>query len=321
MNKLCKTFLAAALAATGIATATGALAQAYPNKQVRVVVPFAAGGGTDAIARMVAQKLAEKWSQTVVIENRAGGDGISGTEFVAKSAPDGHTIVFLTPSHGINPVIKTSIPYDTLRDFAHVTMLAQTPFVVSANKEGGTTVAELVERLKAKRGNMGFGSADPSSRLAGELFNSIAGVQMFNVPYKGSGQVLLDVAGGHLSVGFVSLASAMPFHRQGTAKILGVGTMTRSPLVPDVPTLNEAGLKGYDFSAWYGYAVPAATAPAIVRQLYSDITAVSGLQDVKTGLLNVGATTVNSTPEQFTAFVKEQIDRTVKIVKSGVKLE
>ena len=301
--------------------ATNAAAQAYPTKQVRVIVPFAAGGGTDAIARMIGQKLAEKWGQSVVVENKAGGDGIIGTEFVARAAGDGYTLVFLTPSHAINPVIKPSIPYDTLKDFAHITELAETPFVIVANKDGGSTVAELTTRLKANPGKMGFGSADPSSRLAGELFNSIGGVQMFNVPYKGSGQVLLDVAGGHLSVGFVSLASAVPFHKQGTARILGVGTTKRSPMVPEVPTLIEAGLPGYDFSAWYGYAAPSATPAPVIKQLQADIAAVAALPEVREGLLRLGATTVASTPEQFTSFVQNQIARTTRIVKSGIKLE
>ena len=317
----CGTAVAGLLLATAMAGA--AYAQAWPSRQVRIVVPFAPGGGTDILARMTAAKLAERWGQTVVVENRAGGDGVIGTDLVAKSRPDGYNLAFITPSHVINPSVKVSLPYNTLKDFAAITMIASTPFVaVIANGVPARNVREFVAHAKAQPNPLAFGSSDPSSRLAGELFKSLAGIDMMNVPYKGGAQTFTDLAGNHLPAGFASLMTVMPFHRGGQVRVLGVSGATRSPLLPDVPTLAEAGLAGYDASAWYGLVAPAGTPGEIPVKIHQDIVQMVRMPDVQENLLKVGATPVASSPETFTTFIANEVARSAQLVRNaGIKPE
>ena len=312
-----------ALALAAVALVPAAQAQAWPARPVRIVVPFAPGGGTDILARLMASKLGDRWNQSVVVENKAGCDGIIGTDLVAKSRPDGYNLAFVTPSHVINPSVKASLPYNTLKDFAAITMIASTPFVaVIGNGVAARNVREFVTYAKAQPQALAFGSSDPSSRLAGELFKSLAGIDMLNVPYKGGAQTFTDVAGGHLPAGFASLMTVLPFQRGGTVRVLGVSGATRSPLMPDVPTLAEAGLAGYDASAWYGLVAPVGIAAEIPARIHQDVVQITRQPDVQENLLKVGATAVASSPEVFTAFIANEVARSAQLVRNaGIKPE
>lgn len=303
--------------------ATAFAQTAYPSKQVRLIVPFATGGGTDMTARLFAQKMSEAWGQTVVVENRPGADGIIGSEAAARAAPDGYTLLIVTPSHTTAPVLRASMPYDTVKAFTPITALASTPFVaVVGNHVPAKTVRELVDYMKAHPGKVSFGSADPSSRLAGELFRSLAGVDMQNVPYKGGAAIFSDVVGGHLPVGFASLMSALPFQKAGTAKVIGVSTTTRSPLAPEIPTLSEAGLQGYDMAAWYGIVAPANTPVEIVNRIQQTVARIAAMPDVKASLLRGGATPIADTPAEFSAFIERELARNKKIAAAaGIRPE
>ncbi|MES2976894.1 MAG: tripartite tricarboxylate transporter substrate binding protein [Pseudomonadota bacterium] len=300
-----------------------AQAQAYPNRAIKLVVPYAAGGGTDMLARLVAQKLSDKWGQSVVIDNKPGADAMIGTEQVAKSKPDGYTLVFIAPSHVLNPGMRATMPYDTVKDFIPITMVAATPFaLVVGNHVPARNVKELVTLAKSQPGKLTFGSAESSSRLAGELFKTLAGVDLLNVQYKALSAELGDIVGGHIHMGFASLTSVLPFHKAGTMKLLGVGGTTRSPLVPDIPTIAEQGLPEYDVTAWYGFCAPAGTPLEIVNKVQADVAEVVAQADVRSAMLQLGAVPVGNRPEQFKQFIDSEITKSARILKAaGIRAE
>ena len=301
-----------------------ALAQeAYPSKTVRIIVPWTAGGGTDALARLVAQALTDKWGKPVVVENRPGGEGVIGSQVVAQAPADGHTLLWAIHSHVITPSVRTSMPFDTLKAFSAITLVANTPYVVAVPPSlGVSNIAGLVALAKARPGKLSYGSSDSSARIMGEMIQSTAGIEIVNVPYKGSAQIMTDLIGGHIQIGFVSLPSAMQHHKAGTLKMLGVSTLARSPFETAIPTLSESGLKDFDFPIWYGLLAPAGTPPDIVAKIHADLLQASGQPEFRATLSKAGANLVLNTPQVFDAFLKIEAAKAEKTVRAaGMKPE
>jgi tripartite-type tricarboxylate transporter receptor subunit TctC len=300
-----------------------ASAQQFPHKQMRIIVPYAAGGGTDILARLFAQKLSDSWGQTVIVENRPGADGIIGAEIITQSPPDGHNLMLVVAAHVINPSLKLKMPFDVIKDFTAVTLVAASPWVVVVNPGvPAKNIRELIALAKAQPGKLNFGSSEPSSRLAGELFKAEAGVDLLHVPYKGGSQIMTDMLGGHIQVGFTSVLTVLQHYKSGKLRVLGVGGKTRAPSMPDIPTVIEAGLPGYDTSAWYGmYAAPG-TPNEIATRIQREMARIAALPDVKERLSQLGAQPVTSTPEEFAEFTRSEYAKYAKIVKdAGMKPE
>jgi tripartite-type tricarboxylate transporter receptor subunit TctC len=298
-----------------------ALAQGYPSKPVRLMVPYASGGGTDILARLFAQKLGDAWGQSVVVENRPGADGIIGSEVIVQSPPDGHNLMLVVAAHVINPSIKSKVPFDVIKDFTPVTEVAESPWVVVVNPGvPANNVKELIALAKAQPGKLSFGSSEPSSRLAGEQFKALAGIDLLHVPYKGGSQIMTDMLGGHIQVGFTSVLTVLQHYKSGKLRVLGVSGNRRSPSMPDVPTVIEAGLPGYDPTAWYGMYASPGTPKEIVQKIQREIARISTLPEVRERLVQLGAQPVASTPEEFAAFTRSEYEKFARLVKdAGIK--
>ena len=296
----------------------GAHAQTYPSKPVRLMVPYAPGGGTDILARLFAQKLTEAWGQSVVVENRPGADGVIGSEVIMGAPPDGHHLMLVVAAHVINPFVKTKVPFDVIKDFAPVTLVAASPWVVVVNPSvPANNIRELIALAKAQPGKLSFGSSEPSSRLAGEQFKVQAGVNLLHVPYKGGSQIMVDLLGGHIQVGFTSVLTVLQHYKSGKLRVLGVGSKARSPSMPDIPTVVEGGLPGYETSAWYGMYAPPGTPPDVLNKIQREIARIVRLPDVNERLVQLGAVPVANTPEEFLAFTKAEHAKYGKLVKDA----
>ena len=315
--------------ATALLTATAAAqtpAPAFPTKAIRFVVPFPAGGPLDISARAIGQKLTEAWGQPVVIDNRPGAGGNIGAEFVAKAVPDGYTILMgAVSTHAINPWLYAKMPYDPVRDFVPVSLVTQVPNVLIVHPSVPVkTVKELVALAKARPGQLNYasGSTGSAGHLAGELFNVMAGVKTVHIPYKGAPAAMIDLMAGQVSFMFDNLASALPNIRAGRVRALAVTTLARSPLLPALPTMSEAGLKGFDVSTWFGIFAPGDTPRAIADRLNAGIVAALKAPDVRERLAAMGAEPKPDTPEQFAAFVKAELAKYEKVVKaSGARVD
>jgi len=295
-----------------------AQAQTFPNKSIRIMVPYATGGGTDILARLFAQKLTESWGQSVVVENRPGGDGIIGSEVIARSPPDGYNLVLVVAAHVINPSLKKNMPFDIFKDFTPITEVAASPWVVVVSPNvPAKSIKELIALAKAQPGKLSFGSSEPSSRLAGEQFKELASIDLLHVPYKGGSQIMTDLLGGHIQVGFTSVLTVLQHYKSGKLIVLGVGGKNRSPSMPDIPTVVEAGLPGYETSAWYGLYGPAGMPRDVVDKIQKEIARISALPDVRERLLQLGAEPVANTPAEFAAFTQAEYDKFVKIIKKA----
>ncbi len=318
LRVLFKVFAAACVLAAGASHA-----QTYPTKPVRLVVPTGVGGGTDIVARLVAQKLSEKWGQNVLVDNRPGAEGVTGTEIVAKAQPDGYTLLLVPSGHTLNPTTRLSLPYDTLKDFAPITLIGRGPFALAVGaKVPVKDLKELAALAKAQPGKLSFASADASSRLAGEMFNTLVGVNIVNVPYKSMANAMTDAVGGHIEIVYAGMSSVMPQYRAGNIKLLGVSGTTRSPLAPEVPTIAEAGWGAYEIYAWYGLLAPAGTPATIIAQIQRDVALIAKEPSFNETLLKAGAIPIASTPEAFAEFLSADIDRAAKVLKAaGVKPE
>jgi tripartite-type tricarboxylate transporter receptor subunit TctC len=305
--------------------ASAACAQTYPNHAVRLVVPFLAGGSTDIVGRTVAQKLSEMWGQPVVVDNRPGGSTIIGTELVARSAPDGYTLLVTPAPFTINPSLVAKIAYDALNDFAPITLINTTPLVLVVNPGvPAKNVKELIALAKAKPGKLNFGSSGTggSNHLAGELFNAMAGVKMAHIPYKGNAGALTDIVGGHLDVVYNGLTSALALIKGGKLRVLAVTSLKRNAALPDVPTLDEAGLKGFEAVAWNGLTAPAKTPRDVIMKINADVLKVVNSPELKERLKAEGSDPVGNTPEQFGAFLRDEIAKWAKVIKfANVKPE
>ena len=308
--------------ATGaIACAANACAQAYPAKPIRVIVAFAPGGGTDILARAIGLKLNEAWGQPVVIENRAGAGGNIGTELVAKAPPDGYTL--LATSSGpfvIAPSLHGKLPYDPLNDFAPITLSVTYPYLLVAHPSvPAKTIKELIALARSKPGalNCASGGIGTPPHLATELFNMMAGVKLTHIAYKGTGAALIDVLGGHVDLIFGNLPSQLPHIRSGKLRPMGISTAQRSALLPHVPTISEAGVAGFEASAWFGWLAPAATPRETVTKLQSEMSKIVHSAEMKSRLVNEGADPVGNTPAQFADYMKVDSAKWARVIKSA----
>ena len=310
-----------ACAATLVA-ATPAFAQAdYPSKPIRLVVPFPPGGTTDILARAVAQKLTEDWHQQVIVDNRPGAGGNIGADLVAKSAPDGYTLLMGTiGTQAINPSLYARMPYDAQKDFAPVILVAGVPNVLEVNPALPVhTVQELIAYAKANPGKLNFASSGngTSIHLSGELFKSMTGVQMTHVPYKGSAPALADLAGGQVQLMFDNLPSSLGLIKGGKLRAIAVTSAQRSPALPDIPTIAESGLPAYEATAWFGVLAPAKTPPAIVDKLNAAIGAWLSSPEGKDKLASQGAAAAGGSAADFTRFIASETTKWAKVVKAS----
>jgi len=314
------TAFAATLFAPLLATSASAQAQAYPSKQIRMVIPYPPGGPTDILGRIVAQQLTETLGQTVVVDNKPGASGMIGADIVAKSPSDGYTILVNASIHVINPSLYKKPPYDAIRDFAPVSLIADVPLVlVAAPSLGLNTVKDVIATAKANPAKLNFASSGNAAapHLAGEAFKIATGVQMQHVPYKGSGPALTDVIGGQTQLMFDSLPSSVAHIRAGKLKAIAVTTAKRSTALPDVPTVIESGVPGYDISTWYGVWAPAGTPKDIVARISTEIAKAVRLPQVRERLAGLGAEPVGNTPDEFTAYCQSELGKWSKIVKDS----
>ena len=314
-------WLCAALVAT-----TPAPAQQYPTRPVRFVVPFPPGGSVDTLARTMSPRLAEALGQQIVVDNRPGGNGNIGMEIVAQSRPDGHTIlVGYIANLAIFPSLSAKLPFDPVKDYAPVTQIASSPNVLTAHPSvQAKNLKELIALAKAKPGQISFASTGVASvgHLTGELLNSLAGVKMTHVPYKGGGQAIIDLVGGHVQVMFSGFSAAMPHIKSAKVRALAVTGAKRSPALPEVPTIAEQGFPGVEATAWYGVLAPAGTPRPIVARLHDEVVKILKLPDVVQKLDGLGFEIVGSTPEAFGGYIKSEIKKWEKVVKaSGAKAE
>jgi len=305
--------------------ATGALAQSYPTKPIRIIVAYPPGGGTDIVGRMVAQKLSENFGQTVVIDNRGGAAGGIGSEIAAHSVPDGYTILMgnVAPN-AINVSLYTKLGYDPVKDFEPVSLVASTPNILVVQPSLAVkTVPDLIALAKVKPGSLNYPSAGlgSSSHLAGELFDNLAGVKMVHIPYKGGGPALTDLLGGQVQLMFATMPAAMPHVRSGRLRAIAVTSVKRSQAMPELPTIGET-LKGYDASTWYGVLAPARTPRPIITTLHAEIVKILGVAETRERLLAQGFEPVGSTPAEFGAYIKAEIAKWAKVIKAaGIKPE
>ena len=303
-----------------------AQAETYPSKSIRVVVPYPPGGTPDILIRELAPKLTAALGQQIIVDNRPGAGGNIGSEVVAKAAPDGYTLVMgTTATHSINQALYKKLAYDPLKDFVAVALIATMPNVLVVNNDFPVkNVKELIALAKAKPGTITFGSGGNGTthHLSGALFEKMTGVDMTHVPYKGAGQALPDLIGGQINIMFDNITSSMAYIKSGKLRVLAVTTPKRSAALPDVPTMQEAGVPGYEMSGWFGLLAPAKTPPEIVARLNKAINKILQSIEMKELLAKQGAEIVISTPAEFTAFVKERTDKMTKVVKdSGAQID
>lgn len=299
---------------------------AYPDRPIKLIVPYPPGGTTDLLARTLAPRLSERLGQPILIENRAGAGGVIGSQVVAKSPADGYTLVFGSiASHGILPAIQVPPPYDPIRDFSPVSLVAITPNVLLANVAApAKNVAELIALAKSQPGKLNFGSTSlgGSPHMSGELLKSQAKIQMVHVPYKGGAPMLVDLMGGQISYAFDNLPSSIQHIRSGKVKALAVTTAKRWPHAPEIPTMAEAGLTGYESSAWFGLLAPGNTPKAVVDLLQKQVTFILKQPEVEKIYLEQGAMPVGNSPDEFVRFITAEMQKWKTVVSdTGVKLD
>jgi tripartite-type tricarboxylate transporter receptor subunit TctC len=298
---------------------------AYPVKPLRFVVGQAPGGATDLVARTVAQKLTDVAGQTIIVENRTGAAGSIAAAFVAKSPPDGYTLLVVSSSYSINPSLYPALPFDPVKDLAPVTLLAEAPFLLVVHPSMPVrTVKELVALAKSKPDALNFasGGMGSSGHLAGELFKSLAGIKMIHVPYKGAGPALIDVMAGQVHLTFASVISSLPHVRSGRLRALAVTSTRRSSALADLPTVSEAGVNGYSTTTWYGMLAPAATDAKIVGKLSADLKKALASPEVRNRLSSDGADAVGSSPEHFRNHLAAEMAKWRKLVQeAGIRAE
>jgi len=321
-----KRLVTVAMVAVPAVAAAQAMADTWPSKPIKWIVPFAPGGTTDILARTIGEKLAVAPGQPVIVENMPGAGGGLGADFVAKAAPDGYTILGGTIStNAINASLYKDLPYDPVKDFIPITLIARVPNMLVVNNDvPAKSVAELIVLMKKNPGKYTFASSGngTSQHLAGELFKSMAGVDMQHIPYKGSPPALQDVMGGSVTMTFDNITTAWPLAKGGKLRALAVTTAKRSPAAPDVPTLAEAGVAGYEIGSWQGVFAPAGTPPEVVKRLNAEIVRIINLPEVREKLLILGAEPIGNSSEEFTVFVKAEVVKWGDVVrKSGARVD
>lgn len=302
-----------------------AFAQPYPSKPIRMVVPFSAGGPIDILARLIAPRLSEAWGQQVVVENRVGASGMIGADAVAKAPADGHTVLVNSSIHVIVPSLHAKVPYDAIRDFTPVTLITQSPLLLLVTPTLPVkNVKELVALARARPGELSFGSAGSgsSTHLSGELLKSVTGIKMIHVPYKGSGQALIDVMAGQVPMMFNSMTASMGFVKSGRLRVLAITSAQRYPQLPGVPTFAESGYKELTIGSWYAIWLPPKTPQPIVSKLNAEIGRILKLPDVRSRIVELGGEPVGNSPSEFDAYQKSELVRWATVVKeSGAKVE
>ena len=317
--------LVCALAVMGGVTAPQAMAQAFPNRSIQVVVPVSAGGGTDVLARAVGQKAGELLGQSVVVENKTGAGGNIGTEYVAKAKADGYTLLFTPNTIATNVAVYRKLPYDLLRDFQAVALVGQTDVALVVNASvKANTVKEFVELARSKPGALNYGSAGlgSSQHLTAEYFNQLAGTSSNHIPYKGQSQAMNDLVGGQLDYMFSPLQNALPFIKQGRIRVLAVAARQRHRDLPQTPTLIESGYPGAEVSNWFALYAPAATPPAVVKTLHAAYTKVLKQPETRARLEGMGFDIIYATPDQATDFMRSELVRWARVAAhAGIKAE
>ena len=313
--------IATAVATASLLACTAAAAQSYPARPVRLLVPSTPGGSVDTLARTVATQLTEKWGQQMVVDNRAGAGGIIAAELTAKAPPDGYTLIMCTISScATNVSLQKNLPYDPVKDFEPITLVATQNLMLLIHPSiPAASVKELVALAKANPGKYSFASAGNGvgGHLSGELFKLLAGIDLLHVPYKGVAPALVDVISGQVSMTFPSILSALPHVKSGRLRALAVTGAKRSSAVPELPTMMEAGVKGYESATWYGVLAPAKTSKEIVNKLNADIVGVLKQPEVRDRLSKEGADPVGSSPQEFSSYMKSEIAKWAKVVKAA----
>jgi len=299
--------------------------QVFPAKAIRIISPFAAGGGNDTILRILAPKLTESLRQQIIIDTRAGANGVIGTDIAAKSAPDGYTLVLIPSGHTVNATLNSKLPYDSIRDFTTVTLVGTSPLVLAVHPSvPARNVKELIAVAKARPGQLTYGSAGvgSSGHLAGAMFDALTGTNMVHVPYKGMSLALTDVMGGQVSMTFGTSASVVQHLRSGRLRGLAVTGARRSPALPDLPAVAEAGVPGYEASLWYGIVGPARIPREIVERLHAEFVATLKLADVRERLASQGVEAKTTTPDEFARILVADIERWARVIKrAGVRID
>ena len=299
----------------------GAAAQSFPSKPIKIIVPYSPGGTTDLVARLVAQKLSERFGQPVVVDNKPGANGMIGADAVAKAAPDGYTLGIASPgTHAANASLYKAMPYDTIKDFTPVTLAVSAPMLLIVHPSLGVgSVKELIAAAKAKPGTISYasGGSGSSQHLAMELLKNMAGIDMTHVPYKGSSASYPDLLGGTVKAEMDVLPTALPPVKSGRLKVLATGSAKRLAILPDVPTVAEAGIPGYESSSWYGFVAPANLPPDVLQKLNGEIVRALQQPDVSEKLVNAGVIVVAGTPQEFAAHIRSEMDKAARIVKAA----
>lgn len=305
------------------AAAAPVQAQKYPEKPIRMIVPFAPGGGTDVLARFLSAKLSENLGTSLVIENRGGAGGTIGAELAARAAPDGYTILFTSASYSFNPSLYSKLGYDPLKDFKPITLIAMVPHLLVVHPSLPVkNVRELIALARKRPGEVFYGSGGVGSsvHLAAVLFVSLAKVNFTHVPYKGGGPAMIGVMAGEASVMFPTMQSVMPHVRSGRLRALAISITSRSPALPEVPTVAESGLPGYDATGWYGMLAPTGTPQTAIDRLHAGVVAILNIPELKQRLAAEGAIAVGNTPEQFDKFIRQEIAKWAKLIQ-GLKIK
>jgi len=297
-----------------------ALAQPFPARPLRFIVPVPPGGGADAVARLLAPKVGELLGQTVIVDNRAGGNATIGADLVAKAPADGHTWLLGTSQHTVTPSIVKSVPYDISRDFAPVTLIARAPQLLMVHPSvPAKTVKELIALAKRERGQLNYGSGGigSASHLAAEVFGSMAGIGITHIPYKGVGLAFVDLISGQLDLAFPAIPSGVPYHRSGRLRALAVTSARRHASIPEIQTVAEAALPGYEVQSWYGILVPAGTRPDIVNRINAAFVAALNAPDTRAALLAQGGDPAPGTPDEFARLIRNELVRNARITKAA----
>jgi len=300
-----------------------ASAETFPAKPVRLIVPYPPGGGTDIVARLVAPRLGERWKQTVIVENKAGASGIVGSEVVAHAAPDGYTLMIMTGAHTVNPVTLKKLPYDTERDFTPITTVAASPLaLIGSVKAGMDSMEKFIAAARSEPGKIQFGSSENTTRLGGELFRLRSGLKIENVAYKGAAPMMQDLIGGHIPVAFSTPLSTMSHHRAGTVRILAISSKKRLAVIADVPTMEEAGIKGVDQVNWFSLFGPGNLPAERARFLQTEMAAVLAEPETLAKVRDLGSEPGGEPPEAFAARVHEELGMWAVVAKeAGIEPE
>jgi tripartite-type tricarboxylate transporter receptor subunit TctC len=318
MTRFSKAALGAAAALA--AAAPQAWSQTYPSRTVRIVVPYAAGGNTDIVSRLIAQHLTTGWGQQVIVDNRAGGATNIGSELVARAQPDGYTLLMGGASNAINMTLFRKPPYDTLKDFAPIVLCTVGANLLSVHPSIPVrNLRELIGLAKARPGQLNFASSGigSSNHMAGELFKLMANINIVHVPYKGNTPALADLVGGHIEMGFAGITAQVPLMKAGKIRGIALSSKERFPAIPDIPTFDESGVPGYESSTFFGLLAPAGTPPDIVRKVNADVAKVLARQDIRERLANDGQIPGGGAAEQFAKFIRDEVAKYAKVIKAA----